>query len=103
MQNNVQAGLARLKKENKWLRRERKLKYQMMQVAFVFGPYQSIGNLPKCGFRKKMSVFTRPHQRESDNPLDLRDFMDGGGADIEVFEDAVVDPVDPAMDGQFLA
>ncbi len=39
----------------------------------------------------------------SDNPLNLGDFMDAGGADIEVFKDAVADPVDPAMNGQFLA
>ncbi len=41
--------------------------------------------------------------RESDNPLNLGNFMDAGGADIEILEDAVADPVDPAMDGQFLA
>ena len=39
----------------------------------------------------------------SDNPLDLGDLMDAGGADVEVLEDTVADPVDPAMDSQFLA
>ncbi len=44
----------------------------------------------------------QPAFLKSDDPLDLRDFMDAGGADVEILEDAVVDPVDPAMDGQLL-
>ncbi len=35
-------------------------------------------------------------------PLDLWEFMDAGGTDIQIFENPVINTINPAMNGQLL-